>query len=87
MNLHFFNSHSVERGSPVYSRRLRNFKPSFRWYDGWAQAIMTGTVYPILTRREALTQARSECGRAVFHDTEEAARAAVLSESLQPVEA
>lgn len=77
--VHFFSCGSVERGRPIYDRRMRIYKPSYKLFDGWAEVTERGHVAPSLTRLEAKQEAKRRGMKAEFHYTEEAARAALVS--------
>ncbi len=80
--IHFFDSGSVERGRPYYCHRTRRWVPNYKLFNGWAEVTEKGHLAPSLTKQEAQADARNRGGKAVFHDTEEAARAALLGQAV-----
>lgn len=59
----YFRAGHIERGS------------RYEWRDGYSRVTRAGICYPWLTKREAQAEARAHGTRAVFVDTEAAARA------------
>jgi hypothetical protein len=62
---YYFRAGHVERG-----RR-------YEWRDAYSRVVSDGVLYPWLTKREAQSAAKSDGAKAVFHETEAAARAAM----------
>lgn len=62
--IHYFCAGDIERGA------------DYHWVTGYSRITEKGHQYPLLTKREAQQDAMADGGKAVFHETKEAARAA-----------
>lgn len=62
---HYFRAGSVERG--------RNYE----WRDGYSHVTPTGIEFPWVTMREAQSESKAMGCAAVFHETEDEARASM----------
>lgn len=69
---HVFWAGNVERGT--------GDKRGYRLVRGYSEVTQSGIVYPWLTRNELLDESRSDGIKVKFHDTEIAARRALLAE-------